>query len=106
MRSLVLGHQLQRCLREGQGGSFKQVGQWLHLTHARVSQLLSLTLLAPEIQEEILLSHETSSLRLTEQRVRQIASELDWETQRKRWQALLQHRATQERPTSRSRLTP
>ncbi len=92
VRSLVLGHQLQRCLKERQARSFKQVSQWLHISHARVSQLLSLTLLAPEIQEEILLSKETDHLRLTEQRIRQITLEPSWKAQRMLWQALLKGR--------------
>ena len=106
VRSLVLGHQFQRCLKEGQAGSFKQVGQQLQLTHARISQLLSLTLLAPDIQEEILLTQDANRIRLTEQKIRQIASEPDWVQQCRRWRELLNGRTAQECPTSRSRLTP
>ncbi len=92
VRSLVLGHQLQRGLREGQAGSFKQMAQQLGMTHARVSQLLSLTLLAPDIQADILLAQDPEQIRLTEQRVRQIAVEMDWGTQRHRWQSLRKSR--------------
>jgi len=87
LRSLVVGHQLQRCLKDRRATSLVELGRWLHLSHARISQVLSLTLLAPEIQEDILLN-DSEPIRLTEQKVRQIASEMDWDTQRSRWKAL------------------
>lgn len=88
LRSLVLGHQLRGCLEDGRATSLTQLGQWLHLTHARVSKLLTLTLLAPEIQEQLLLVEDWERIRLTEQRVRHIASEPDWQRQRTRWAEL------------------
>jgi len=89
LRSLVVGHQLQRSLKEGHAGSLTQLGRWLNLTPARVSQLMRLIQLAPDIQEEILLSPDPERITVTEQHVRQIASEFDWGKQRIRWQALL-----------------
>ncbi len=105
-RSLVLGYQLRQCLQADQARNFKQLSQWLGLTHARISQLLSLTLLAPEIQEVILLADKGDRIRMTEQRIRQLVSELEWSIQWRRWQALVR---TQEEvlgcPSSRSTLT-
>ena len=88
LRSRVVGHQLQRCLKDKRAISLVELGRWLHLSHARISQVLSLTLLAPEIQEELLLASDPDRVAITEQRVRQIASEPDWQQQRRLWEQL------------------
>jgi len=57
------------------------------LTRARITQIMNLTLLAPEIQEEILFMPriESGHDRITERNVRKIAGEPDWSQQREKW---------------------
>ncbi len=91
-QSLILAHDLQRLFKSGKANSFGQVTTWLHMTHARLSQLLSLLLLAPDIQQEILCDETGKVSGLTERHIRQIAMEPDWQKQRKLWQAVLSSR--------------
>ena len=82
-RNLVLAHQLNQILRSGQVASVKQLAEWVKTSAPRISQLLSLTLLAPAIQEKILFSQDPEIHALTERRVREIAMVLDWQEQRR-----------------------
>jgi hypothetical protein len=93
-RTLVLAHQLKHLLESRQMRSMVKLAKWLKLTFGRVSQMMSLLYLAPDIQEQILCSNEVWIQQVTEEEARKIVSELLWEKQRKRWDHLLAyHRA-------------
>jgi hypothetical protein len=54
-----------------------------------VSQLVDLTLLAPDIQEAILgLDHEAGPQQITEHALRAVVAATAWPEQRRRWDAL------------------
>ena len=53
-RLLALAHRLQEAIDRGDYQDRAELARVLGVTKARVSQILDLTLLAPEIQEEIL----------------------------------------------------
>ena len=53
-RMLALAHRLQEAIDRGDYQDRAELARVLGVTKARVSQILDLTLLAPEIQEEIL----------------------------------------------------
>src|SRR2546426_846233 len=55
-RLLVLGHHFERLVREGAVKDYAGIARLTGLTRARVTQIVNLTLLAPDIQEAILLS--------------------------------------------------
>lgn len=96
-RTLVLAHQLKYLLESRQMASMVKLAKWLKLTFGRVSQMMSLLYLAPDIQEQILCSKDPWIQQLTEDEARKIASELVWEKQRKRWEHLVAyHRALAE----------
>ena len=58
-----------------------------HVTRARITQIMNLLNLAPDIQEEILNLPRVESGKdpVTERDLRPIVAELDWERQRKMW---------------------
>ncbi len=87
-RTLVLAHQLKFLLKSRQFSSVLKLSKWLKLTYGRVSQVMSLLYLAPDIQEQILCSKGPWMQRLIENDVRMITQELVWERQRKLWQQL------------------
>ena len=62
-----------------------------HVTQPRMSQIMSLNMLAPDIQEALLfLPRETNGRPfIHEKRLRPIASTLDWTKQRVAWQQVL-----------------
>ena len=83
-RLLVLGHHFERLVSEGKVKDYAQIARLTGLTRARVTQIVNLTLLAPEIQEEILL---TCDARLrpsfsVERQLRVIMSATTWGEQR------------------------
>lgn len=87
--ALVLGHQLNRALENGEFRSHADIGHHVGLTEMRVSQLLGLTLLAPFIQQAILTSPESGLRRIPERRVRSITRLALWEDQQSVWEELL-----------------
>ncbi len=88
-RSLILAHQINNLFKTGKARSFTHLAKWLHMTHGRVSQLMNLLLLAPQIQEEIIMGSQPTCARLTERHIRPIPMEADWQKQRDLWREVL-----------------
>jgi hypothetical protein len=61
-----------------------------HVTRARVSQIMNLLCLAPDIQEELLFLPRTMRGRdqIILKQMQEIAIERDWRTQREMWRRL------------------
>ena len=61
--------------------------QLIHVTRARVTQIMNLLLLAPDIQEAILFLTRTVKGRdpIRERHIRPIAAEIEWRRQRDWW---------------------
>jgi hypothetical protein len=73
------------------GGTVRrdQTARRLGLTWARVTQLLDLTLLAPNIQEQILLAEAVDGVEPVGERVlRQTTQDLSWEKQKASWKCV------------------
>ena len=90
-RFLALALRLEQQLQQGVLKDCAEVARVGHVTRARVSQILSLVHLAPDIQEAILFLPRTQRGRdpviLSE--VIPIAMELDWKRQRRAWRRLM-----------------
>lgn len=58
-----------------------------HVTRARLTQIMNMLNLAPDIQEAILMMPAPESGRdpVTEKQLRPVAAQLDWDEQRKSW---------------------
>ena len=89
-RFLALALRLEGQLRQGVLKDCGEVARLGHVTRARVSQLLTLVHLAPDIQEAILLLPRTQRGRdpVILSDVIPIAMELDWKRQRRAWRRL------------------
>jgi hypothetical protein len=60
-----------------------------HVTRARITQVMNLLLLAPDIQEEILfLQPHSGSEPLPERQIRVLTTLPDWRKQRRHWNAM------------------
>src|SRR2546425_11215479 len=57
-RLLVLGHHFERLVRDGVVKDYAEIARLTGLTRARVTQIVNLTLLAPDLQEAILLPRQ------------------------------------------------
>lgn len=87
-RLMALAIRFDRLLREGAVASSSELARLGHVTAARVSQVLSLVYLAPDIQEALLFLQLTERGRdkVVLRDVLLIAAELDWRKQRRLWQ--------------------
>ena len=89
-RQLALAHQLQGMLDRGEVAHQKDLAAFAKVTRARVTQMMNLLLLAPDIQEEILFLPRTIHGRdpITERMVRTVCATPVWGEQRRRWASI------------------
>lgn len=92
-RMLALAHKMQQLLDDGAVDSQAELAARLGMTRARVSQLLDLTLLAPDLQERLLFATTAEGHDpVTERTLRDVARHEEWGDQRREWPALLARR--------------
>jgi hypothetical protein len=84
---LALAHRFEELIRDGEVRDYADLARLGHVTRARVSQIMDLSLLAPNIQEAILFLPATERGResITERDLRPIAALADWNKQRRTW---------------------
>jgi hypothetical protein len=90
-RLLALALRFEELIDAGQVRDFAELARLGHVSRARITQIMNLRLLAPDIQEQILFLPRTERgrdpLHLT--LVQPVALEQDWSRQRALWAALL-----------------
>ena len=90
-RLLALAHRFHCLLRDRVLQNCVEIARLGHVTPARISQVMSLLFLAPDIQEPILfwprITQGRDPIRLAD--LLPIAQELDWSRQRTLWATLL-----------------
>jgi hypothetical protein len=69
-------------MRSGAVRDYAELARLGHVTRARVTQIMNLLNLAPDIQESILWLPPISGRGITEKEMRQIAGEVRWDRQR------------------------
>jgi hypothetical protein len=79
---LALGHRFDELVRSGAVRDYAELARLGHVTRARVTQIMNLLNLAPDIQEYLLWLPTGSGRRITETKMRQIAGEVRWGRQR------------------------
>lgn len=89
-RLMALAIHCDRLVRSGEVKDFAEIARLAGITRARMSQIMNLLNLAPEIQEEILFLPKTTQGRdpVVEQDLRRVAAVSTWCTQRKEWASL------------------
>ena len=92
-RLMALALRMERLVRDGQVTDYAELARLGHVSRARVSQILSLCLLAPDIQETLLFlpTNTNGGTSLSERHLRPIAAEPDWNRQRQLWRQLPDH---------------
>ncbi|GAA4451662.1 hypothetical protein [Novipirellula rosea] len=90
-RLMALAIRMDEMLRRGEAQDMLELAELGKVSQPRLTQILSLSLLAPEIQEALLyLPREmTGRSKIHERNLRPIARELSWERQRRMWATLL-----------------
>jgi DNA-binding transcriptional regulator YdaS (Cro superfamily) len=86
---LALAHHLERAIHAGRVADRAALARELGLTRARISQLLALLLLAPDIQEAILFAEAIDGREPISMRALRPLTTLDtWSEQRRAWRTL------------------
>lgn len=85
--ALALAIHFEDMVQSGQAKDYADVARLAGLCRERVSQIVRLIFLAPDIQLEVLSLSRTVQGRcsISEVALRRIANELDWSTQRQLW---------------------
>lgn len=83
VRLLVLAHQIEGAIDDGRARDYADIARQLGVTRARVTQIVNLLLLAPDIQTAILTGPPGVIGRLSERRLRRVVEDPDWQVQRR-----------------------
>jgi hypothetical protein len=89
-RWMALALRFERLLREGHVASYSELARLRHVTNARISQIMNLLHLAPDLQEALLFLPRTLRGRdpIILRDLQPIAATCDWREQRRRWPKL------------------
>ena len=87
---MALAIHMQELVEAGEVTDYAELAQLAHVSRARITQIMNLLHLAPDIQEEILFLPPTDGGRspIREHMVRLIAAIIDWRKQRRMWREL------------------
>jgi hypothetical protein len=92
-RLMALAIKMEDLIGAGGIADYSELAQLGHVTRARITQIMNLLLLAPDIQEEILFlpspDQGRNSVHLAQ--LQPIARVPDWNQQRRLWVAWLRH---------------
>lgn len=85
-RLMALAVKFQDMVDRGEVKDYAELARLGYVTRARISQIMNLLLLAPDIQEELLFMPPTVARRkLKEPMLRPIVKEMVWRKQRAKW---------------------
>jgi hypothetical protein len=94
-RLMALAIKFDGYIRDGVVRDYADLARLGHVTRARITQIMDLNLLAPDIQHSLLVLPRTISGRdpVRERHVRSLVSIPSWPAQRTRWRSLMAQRA-------------
>ena len=89
-RLMALAIRMEKLVSDGEVADYADLARLAHVSRARITQIMNMLHLAPDIQEEIIFLPRTSGGRapIRERMVRPITTVLDWRKQRKMWKEL------------------
>ena len=89
-KTLVLAYEMQKLIDEGAVENRAEIASLTKFDGSRISQIMNLIWLAPDIQEEILFMVNRKGYdRITGRALLPIARLISWEDQRRAWKELL-----------------
>ena len=98
---MALARHIDDLVRSGTVCSYAAAARLGHVSRARMSQILALVHLAPDLQEQLLFLQRPARRRAAPvlRQLLHVAAALDWDEQRRRWRRL-QRANRQHRPTT------
>jgi len=88
--SLLLAYQMQDYIETGKIKVMGDLCKYIPVSHSRICQIIRLLLLAPDIQEDILSRDDGTIASLTEENIKKIPIQYDWNIQREMWKRSIQ----------------
>ena len=88
-RLMALAIRFDRLVREGTMRDYAELAHLGRVTRARMTQIMKLLHLAPDIQEQILFLSDVRGI--NERNLRHIVNRIDWQKQRQLFQKMIQH---------------
>lgn len=88
---MALAIKFEPMVRDGEVKDYAEIARLGHVTRPRITQIMNLLNLAPDIQEQVLflsVANEGGKERVTERIVRTVAKESCWGQQRGVWSQL------------------
>ncbi len=84
---VALASRMQSMIDSGQVESYQQLAELGRISQPRMTQIMSLLNLAPDIQEELLYLPEViqGKVQIHERLLRPLTTEIDWRVQRRMW---------------------
>ena len=86
-RLMALAIRLEELARDETVQNYAELAQLGHVTRARMTQIMKLLQLAPDLQEQLLYLPEVQGL--NERNLRAIVQQLDWSEQRRMFQKFM-----------------
>ncbi len=96
---LALAHRFDDLIKSGTIKDYADIARLGGVSRARVTQIMSLLLLSPSIQEAIIFLPPHNHEIITERKIRHIIKESEWEKQRGLWEELIGNLALSGLPT-------
>ena len=100
-RLMALALRFENLIREGRVADYSDLARLGHVSRARLTQIMNLLLLAPDLQEEVLFlpprRRGRDPIRLA--RLQRIALTWNWTKQRRLWKALGQTQGNAQNPS-------
>ncbi len=89
-RLMALAITFDRLIRDGIVADQSELARLAHVTQPRMTQIMNLLLLAPDIQEALLFLPRVEQGKdpITERDLRPVVREIGWERQRETWAAM------------------
>ena len=96
-RLLALALRLEQLVQAGVIANYAELAQLGHVSRARITQIVNLRFLAPDLQEAVLFLPRTTRGRdpIHLRQLQRVAAEFGWKQQRLLWQALQEPRRPQ-----------
>jgi hypothetical protein len=91
-RLMALALRFERLVREGAVGDYAELATLGHVNRARITQIMNLLHLAPDLQEQLLFLAPVKTGRdpISLEQLLPLTAILDWRTQRRRWKEMQQ----------------
>lgn len=89
-RLMALALRFDRLIRDGRVSDLSELARLAHVTQPRMTQIMNLNHLAPDIQEALLVLPPVTSgrERIHEKGLRRVAALVDWQEQRSIWRSI------------------